>query len=47
MYQLNGVKVNRQQRTILSIDQLSIDPHVLTVVLGHNGSGKSNAMRDF
>ena len=41
MYQLNGVKVNRQQRTILSIDQLTIDPHALTVVLGHNGSGKS------
>jgi iron complex transport system ATP-binding protein len=41
MYQLNAVKVIRQQRTILSIDQLTIDAHALTVVLGHNGSGKS------
>ncbi|PMG77403.1 ABC transporter [Shewanella sp. 10N.286.51.B7] len=41
MYQLNDVKVIRDQRTILDIEQLNIDPHALTVVLGHNGSGKS------
>ncbi|QFU20624.1 ABC transporter ATP-binding protein [Shewanella eurypsychrophilus] len=41
MYQLTNVKVIRSERTILDIDELSIDPHALTVVLGHNGSGKS------
>ncbi|MDN3680534.1 ABC transporter ATP-binding protein [Vibrio tapetis subsp. quintayensis] len=41
MYQLSQTKVIRDQRTILDIDQLTIDPHGFTVVLGHNGSGKS------
>ena len=41
MYQLNNIKVVRDERTILDIDELTIDPTALTVVLGHNGSGKS------
>ncbi len=41
MYQLNNIKVIRDERTILDIDELTIDPTALTVVLGHNGSGKS------
>ncbi|GLQ75315.1 ABC transporter ATP-binding protein [Vibrio penaeicida] len=41
MYQLNQIKVIREEKTILDIDELSIDPKGFTVVLGHNGSGKS------
>lgn len=41
MYQLTNVKVIRAERTILDIDELTLDPQALTVVLGHNGSGKS------
>ncbi len=41
MYSLSGVKVIRDKRTILDINQLEIPTNELTVVLGHNGSGKS------
>ncbi len=41
MYQLSKINVERDNRSILSIDELSIDPTAFTVVLGHNGSGKS------
>jgi iron complex transport system ATP-binding protein len=41
MYQLDDIRVNRDGRTILQIDQLAIDPEAFTIVLGHNGSGKS------
>ncbi|GLT16193.1 ABC transporter ATP-binding protein [Vibrio algivorus] len=41
MFKLNQVRVHRDNRDILSIDELSIPSDGLTVVLGHNGSGKS------
>ncbi|EDK30617.1 ABC transporter ATP-binding protein [Vibrio chagasii] len=41
MFQLSNIKIVRDERTILSIDELSIPTNELTVVLGHNGSGKS------
>lgn len=41
MFTLNQVRVHRDNRDILSVDDLSIPTDGLTVVLGHNGSGKS------
>ncbi|MFA0727036.1 ABC transporter ATP-binding protein, partial [Vibrio sp. 10N.222.48.A4] len=41
MFQLSNIKVIRDERTILSIEDLAIPTNELTVVLGHNGSGKS------
>ena len=41
MYELNGIRMVRNDRTILSIDHLEIPTHELTLILGHNGSGKS------
>ncbi|MGF1694337.1 ABC transporter ATP-binding protein [Vibrio lamellibrachiae] len=41
MYKLTDVEVVRDQRTILSIPDLTIEDNQFTVVLGHNGSGKS------
>ncbi|MGV3002756.1 ABC transporter ATP-binding protein [Vibrio sp. E150_018] len=41
MFKLNQVRVHRNNRDILSIDELSIPSDGLTVMLGHNGSGKS------
>lgn len=41
MYELNGIRMVRNERTILSIDHLEIPTHELTLILGHNGSGKS------
>ncbi|MGF1733933.1 ABC transporter ATP-binding protein [Photobacterium satsumensis] len=41
MFELNNIRVHRAGRDILSIDKLSIDTNAFTVVLGHNGSGKS------
>ncbi|MGB2078203.1 MAG: ABC transporter ATP-binding protein, partial [Vibrio sp.] len=41
MYQLSDIRVNRGGRDILSIDSLSIPSDGFTVILGHNGSGKS------
>ncbi|MBD1574975.1 MULTISPECIES: ABC transporter ATP-binding protein [Vibrio] len=41
MLQLNQVRVHRDNRDILSIDELTIPTDGFTVVLGHNGSGKS------
>ncbi len=41
MFELKQVKVHRDNRDILSIEQLSIPSDGFTVVLGHNGSGKS------
>ncbi|MCE0496098.1 ABC transporter ATP-binding protein [Vibrio salinus] len=41
MFSLSNIKVIRNSRTILSVDQLNIPTDKLTVILGHNGSGKS------
>lgn len=41
MFQLSNIKVVRDERTILSVEDLTIPTNELTVVLGHNGSGKS------
>lgn len=41
MFQLSNIKIVRDERTILSIEDLTIPTNELTVVLGHNGSGKS------
>lgn len=41
MYRLSEVEVIRDERTILSIPDLTIESDQFTVVLGHNGSGKS------
>lgn len=41
MYELNGIRMVRNDRAILSIDHLEIPTHELTLILGHNGSGKS------
>ncbi len=41
MFELNNIRVNRGGRDILTIDELKIDSQAFTVVLGHNGSGKS------
>lgn len=41
MFKLNQVRVHRDNRDILSIDDLTIPTDGFTVVLGHNGSGKS------
>lgn len=41
MFALNNIRMHRDGRDILTIDQLSIRRDGLTVVLGHNGSGKS------
>ncbi|OED67583.1 ABC transporter [Vibrio splendidus ZS-139] len=41
MFQLSNIKIVRDNRTILSIEDLTIPTNELTVVLGHNGSGKS------
>ncbi|MAC45356.1 MAG: ABC transporter [Oceanospirillum sp.] len=44
MFELNNIRIERNQRTILQLDQLSIDDKAFTVILGHNGSGKSTLM---
>ena len=41
MFQLSNINIIRDNRTILSIEELAIPSDELTVVLGHNGSGKS------
>ncbi|WP_047043907.1 ABC transporter ATP-binding protein [Vibrio mexicanus] len=41
MYRLSEVEVIRDERTILSIPNLTISSDQFTVILGHNGSGKS------
>ena len=41
MYELNGIRMVRGGRTILSIDHLAVPTNELTLILGHNGSGKS------
>lgn len=41
MFELNGIRVVRDGRVILSVPSLTIPATELTVVLGHNGSGKS------
>ncbi|WP_157314468.1 ABC transporter ATP-binding protein [Chitinibacter sp. GC72] len=45
MYQLKNVKLSRNGRTLLQIEQLCIPPQGLTVILGHNGSGKSTLLK--
>lgn len=44
MLSLHDIRVIRDKRLILSLDQLDIDPSQFTVILGHNGSGKSTLM---
>lgn len=41
MYSLRGVEIVRNGRKILDVDSLDIPTDKLTVILGHNGSGKS------
>ena len=41
MYELSGIRMVRDGRTILSIDHLTIPTNEMTLILGHNGSGKS------
>lgn len=41
MFNLAHIHMERNQRVILSIDQLNIPTDAFTVILGHNGSGKS------
>ncbi|NQZ33634.1 MAG: ABC transporter ATP-binding protein [Oceanospirillaceae bacterium] len=41
MLQVNDVRIVRDNKTILDIDQLEIDTTKFNLVLGHNGSGKS------
>ncbi|WP_047391548.1 ABC transporter ATP-binding protein [Chitinibacter sp. ZOR0017] len=45
MFQLQKLKIARQGRILLQIDQLNLPPHGLTVILGHNGSGKSTLLK--
>ncbi|MBB1486199.1 ABC transporter ATP-binding protein [Oceanospirillum sediminis] len=44
MFELHNIRIERNQRVILKLDQLSIDDKAFTVILGHNGSGKSTLM---
>lgn len=41
MYELSQIRMVRENRTILSLDSLKIPTDKFTVILGHNGSGKS------
>jgi iron complex transport system ATP-binding protein len=41
MFQLSNIKMVRDNRPILSVNELTIPTNELTVILGHNGSGKS------
>lgn len=45
MFKLNNIRVIRQDRQILAIDELQIQANAVTVILGHNGSGKSTLMK--
>jgi iron complex transport system ATP-binding protein len=45
MLELQGIRVHRDNRTILSLDELSLAADAFTVILGHNGSGKSTLMK--
>ncbi|MFM2479345.1 ABC transporter ATP-binding protein [Celerinatantimonas sp. MCCC 1A17872] len=44
MYKLSDIKVIRGNRAILDVPNLSIPTDKFTVILGHNGSGKSTMM---
>ena len=44
MYELNGIRMVRNDRTILSIDHLEIPTHELTLILGHQRFGKIDLM---
>ena len=44
MFSLQQIRVRRQQRCLLSIDALQLESQQLTVILGHNGCGKSTLM---
>lgn len=44
MLKLKNIRVQREQRDILSLSALDIQFDQLTVVLGHNGSGKSTLL---
>ncbi len=45
MLHLKDIRVERQGRTILAIDDLALNENEITVILGHNGSGKSTLMK--
>lgn len=45
MINISGLKVVKDQRCLLNLDELSIDSSAFTVILGHNGSGKSTLMK--
>lgn len=44
MLTLHEIRVHRQGRCVLDIPRLDIDTRSFTVILGHNGSGKSTMM---
>ena len=44
MLSLRNIRVARDGRQILAVPALTIDPSAFTVILGHNGSGKSTMM---
>ncbi|GGY20149.1 ABC transporter ATP-binding protein [Paludibacterium paludis] len=44
MLSLTDIRVRRDQRLILQLEQLTLAGDQLTVILGHNGSGKSTLM---
>ena len=45
MLELKQIRMQRDQREILNIESLTIDAHQFTVILGHNGSGKSTQLK--
>lgn len=45
MFQLNNISINKDDRQILKINNLSLKTKELTFVLGHNGSGKSTLVK--
>ncbi len=44
MFRLNDIRVLRDGRQTLALDELRIAGYAFTVILGHNGSGKSTLM---
>lgn len=44
MYKLENIRVRHGERTVLDLDSLELPTDRVTVILGHNGSGKSTMM---
>ncbi|KEA62636.1 Ferric hydroxamate ABC transporter [Marinobacterium lacunae] len=44
MIEISNICIEHEGRSILSIDQLTLNTNEVTVILGHNGSGKSTLM---